>query len=482
MAVMARLAYEDFRREQSKQLSMKDLHGFQILRSKRHGALRLRMKCGIMHWLEWLRCLICHHLKCINSEQSSGRPHYKTPCNDEASMNTSSCPKDLKALQPLSREAYSFQYWLFNWFEPTSVPGVNYHDTDLLVSTSRDNKVLVLTFAGTQSAADHVTNVQTFEPASHSRLFHAGRNMTLEGSLHRGFLNAYARVESGSVLRLCQNCTLTDGLSPIVSLHRRYSTCVRVNQKTPQRSRPDRNSIDSDTDLGNATIGNDLSDDKLTFKKDGGCRVFDKRLMSILRELVTDALCNGYAVHVSGHSQGGSLATLLALDIVINFPKVPISSFHLWTFGAPQVVDDLFLQSAIAAAPRLKSFLQKRASSRFHRFVTLSDDCEVDFVAAVTERALPTHQPDLRGKVARKFGGVRGSVVHLAPPTYILTPDQYSASNGTTNGKKTTTQSSVSAHSLINYLQGVAWESLDYPLSTDLPLEWRVELGEAPGA
>lgn len=77
-------------------------------------------------------------------------------------------------------------------------------------------------------------------------------------------------------------------------------------------------------------------------KRTGGCRVRDKKLSNILRELVTNALQKRLTVHVTGHSLGGGIATLLALDIIVYFPNVPVSRLHLWTFGAPQVADDVF--------------------------------------------------------------------------------------------------------------------------------------------
>jgi hypothetical protein len=397
---------------------------------------------------------------------------------------------------------HSFAYYLFDWYEPTSVPGVKYHDTDLLVST-QGNHSLELAFAGTASAADHVTNVQTFESASHSKLFHGGNRTSgtsIEGSLHRGFLNAYSRVQRGSVLRLYPNGNKSELTH---SLDQRYEHCtwdallpVPVTKKKRQ-ARESKNATNS-TDLpANATdnllpnnsepIEDDESyttsqetsgTDNISVHKKGGCRSRDEHLMTTLRELVTSALLSGKAVHISGHSLGGGLATLLGLDVVINFPHVPVTRLHLWTFGAPQVADDVFLKSAMKAAPRLRLFVEKNGNGRVHRFVTLSDDCKVDFVSTVAGRALPSHGSNLRGKAARTFGGVRGTVVHFADPHYLLTPDQYesnpipaanSSTNATTQGQpKTTTKSTIAAHSTINYLLGISRESRDHPLSTDL--------------
>jgi hypothetical protein len=169
------------------------------------------------------------------------------------------------------------------------------------------------------------------------------------------------------------------------------------------------------------------------------------------------------------------------LDIVINYPKVPVKRLHLWSFGAPQVADDVFLQSAMEAAPRLRSFVERNGNGRFHRFVTLSDDCQVDFVSTVAERALPfhTHQ-NLRGKATRKMGGVRGHVVHFADPYFLLTPDQFFSVNATARKLegKATTRSTIEAHSTVNYLLGISRESREHPLLTDLPLDLKEWIGE----
>ena len=159
------------------------------------------------------------------------------------------------------------------------------------------------------------------------------------------------------------------------------------------------------------------------------------------------------------------LLVVMALDIILNNPQVPISKLTLWTYGAPQVADDLFFQSTMAAAPRLRKFLHRR----YHRFITLSDKCEQDFVTEVTKNALPSHQMNLRGKAARKLGGVRGHVTHfdVAKPHYVLTPEQWK--EVVVSGGKSPTRSAVAAHSTINYMRGISRESANHPLETSLP-------------
>jgi len=134
---------------------------------------------------------------------------------------------------------YRLDYYFYNWHEPTGVKGVSFHDTDVLIATTNAQE-LVIAFAGTASVADAVTNVQTFEPANHSKFFEptqhelansywrswqqflkkaAGVSMIpgeaipaeantgtkTQGSLHRGFLNAYSRVDKGHVMRIKHN-------------------------------------------------------------------------------------------------------------------------------------------------------------------------------------------------------------------------------------------------------------------------------------
>jgi len=115
---------------------------------------------------------------------------------------------------------YLLQWYLHDWHEPTPLVQ-KWHDTDLLVATSGDD-TLVLSFAGTASAADAVTNLQTFEKVGHSGLFH--KNLT--GSVHRGFLNAYSRVERGKVYKIYRNDhgdTQYNNLPN--SLYQRYQHC-----------------------------------------------------------------------------------------------------------------------------------------------------------------------------------------------------------------------------------------------------------------
>ena len=198
------------------------------------------------------------------------------------------------------RHGWQLQYWLYDWHEPTVVPGVHYHDTDLLVATSVDQRHLVITFAGTASAADHVTNLQTFEWANHSQFYSPRDNNSsaVQGSLHRGILNAYSRVERGLVLAFHNDTGLLVDPAKINStssslthaLDRRFGSCYYNGQ-------PVTNS------MNNSTTAATQKPKKR--KRHRGCRSRNGgKLMVILRELVIEALKAGKNVHLSGHSLG----------------------------------------------------------------------------------------------------------------------------------------------------------------------------------
>ena len=185
---------------------------------------------------------------------------------------------------------------------------------------------------------------------------------------------------------------------------------------------------------------------------------------------------------------------MMGLDIVVNHPDVSVRKLHLWTFGAPQVADEIFLQSALRVAPRLRFFVNPshRQHGRYHRYVTVSDRCQIDLVSTITSSALPAHRPQTWwGRLARRMGGLRGAIVHLAEPHILLTPEQASAivsvdndasttmqSSKNTSMTATTTRSSISAHATVNYLRGISRESREHPLSTDLPPDLRQWMGE----
>lgn len=333
---------------------------------------------------------------------------------------------------------YSFQYSLYNWKE-SGVAKVRFHDTDILLSTSNNGKELVIAFGGTASAGDLSTNLQTFESANHSSFF---RGDGIEGSLHRGFLNAYSRVDEGYILPL-GNDVSHHSMPLFRDIHDLFTECEEKSNSTTQRM----SGLMLTTEIYEATTyskvkRNHTSTNNYKEKRQRGCYLKRKKLSDILRQIVINALQQGLTVHVTGHSLGGALATLLAGDVIVNHPSVSVKKLHVWVYGSPQIADDTFLRSAMNAAPRLKKFL--KGNGRFNRFVTLSNRCKVDAIVDVTKVALSER---------KKWGGVHGSVVHFAEPRYLLTD----------------AHSSAAAHELHHYVESLAATKSKDPLAVDLP-------------
>ena len=181
--------------------------------------------------------------------------------------------------------------------------------------------------------------------------------------------------------------------------------------------------------------------------------------MDILCNVTTSALRSGRNVHLVGHSLGGALATIHALDVAMNYDRraAPMERLHLWTFGAPEIADSLFFESAGCLSRRMRDFFADKV--RHHRYVTQSTkNCGTDVVASITSSALN------RGRALRRLGGVRGDVIHVNEPSFLLC-------NAT----------GVELHELRTYLRGISSSgssSRENPLLTDFPSHIKSWLGE----
>ena len=327
MAVLAALAYVPFHRQQRPE-DERSL-GFRLVTTRERSNFSLRvLTCRLLRALAWL----WRHVLRVNQRTMRSLA-------DEPSCRDGLNNKKKKIEH--SRYRYTFDYWLFDWFEPTAVPGVNYHDTDLLVSTSHTNNVLALTFAGTDSAADHATNIQTFEKANHSGLFGRGganntkASTTIEGSLHRGFLNAYSRVDRGMVMALSHPANNTKNKNLTGSLYRRFGHCRPTSNKENRRDSKGNRSKNETTPtrLDNAVLHQQTSNNttlanrapRVKIGRKGICRSRGEKLMTILEELVTDALTKGRAVHLSGHSLGKN--SLVKISCQMREPELMLTKY-----------------------------------------------------------------------------------------------------------------------------------------------------------
>ncbi|CAE7771792.1 unnamed protein product, partial [Symbiodinium microadriaticum] len=108
------------------------------------------------------------------------------------------------------------------------------------------------------------------------------------------------------------------------------------------------------------------------------------------------ALRKGKRVICTGHSLGGALASLMALDLLVNEPHRPqllpdlehvillLSNLYLVTFGEPEIADNAFFYDLFSRFDHIAAF----AAQRYRRFVSLSraPGCSADVITTVTAR------------------------------------------------------------------------------------------------
>ena len=293
---------------------------------------------------------------------------------------------------------YNIEWFFSNWHEQNKAK-LKWHDTDLIIATSGTSE-LVLAFSGTASVADAFTNAQTLERASHSGLFDIGTSSTnnvssIEGNIHRGFLNAYSRVERGTIRRLSNG---KHDYNLMESLNVYFNECIiqqrgKLSNSTAVAFLPStRNKTKKEQKKHKKHVKRYNKQIKICHSHD------DNKLRDMLLNVTTSALRSGYTVSVVGHSLAGALATIHALDIITNHEDIPINKLHLYTFGAPEIADSLFYESIGAQSPRLRYFLSDNA--RVHRYVTQSEKtCATDMVSSITSNSLNR---------VKRIGGVRG--------------------------------------------------------------------------
>lgn len=190
-------------------------------------------------------------------------------------------------------KTYNLEWYFSDWHEKNKVKA--WHDTDLIIATSGTAEI-VLSFAGTASTADAVTNVQTLEPVKHSMLFtDTNSTNSIEGNIHRGFLNAYSRVSRGRIKQL-NNGNYTKS-NPSKSMDNLFTQCI-----TQQRSRK----LSKSTAVAVVPTKSTEKEKRKHEKKwklynFQVCYSRDYKLMNILRNVTTTALKSGQTVHVVGH-------------------------------------------------------------------------------------------------------------------------------------------------------------------------------------
>lgn len=221
------------------------------------------------------------------------------------------------------------EYLLHDWCEPGAAG--SWHDTDLLLAAFDQHSFVA--FRGTSEAADFLTDVQDFEPANRSSLFPG-----IAGRLHRGIARAYMRVRGGLLTRLHTGCEARwAGIARRVSEHRLTLREVLV----------------------------ETANELLSAERRG-------------------------ILYLVGHSLGGGLATLLALDLAFNF-ATRLDGLHLLTYGAPPIADREFVHSITSSAPRVRDLLSRHER---HVGVTRSSPPQYDIVTSLHPPMLRSRQGD----------------------------------------------------------------------------------------
>lgn len=357
---------------------------------------------------------------------------------------------------------------------------------------------LIIAFRGSDSPADVATNMQLMESAAHSHVF---QNCST-GSIHRGILNAYYRVNSGTLVDLTKFRSSNDYRSPwdvyLKSIH----------------------------DSGAISLDTALNPEARTISK--------LKLSNILRYIILEAMKSKRRIVITGHSLGGALATVLVIHLLTNwditekrgwkdifraqsatniFNRKSLRKLYLYTYGEVEYADESLL-NCLKSHPIVQSFAK---SSNYRRFVSLTKSplCKSDVVTRIATKVIGPMPEIISGKnggrlqrriqvktkgnrsrkaksssqpIIRRIQAslsnlknrsalaehVDGDLLHLVPATYLC------------SGYADNT---IDAHSLVHYMRGLAhlaregtkWSKFPLYLIHDLPYNVSKVMGLTKG-
>eukprot|EP01041_Mallomonas_annulata_P001364 gene1364-2636_t len=349
--------------------------------------------------------------------------------------------------------------WFFNdWKENNQ-----WHDTEVLIAESKHT--VGIFFRGSDSTADLITNTQTMNSIKKYKYF----SNIHHGSVHRGIFNAYSKVNSGQLISLNRQ---NNNQSILANIYEPlFYNCLN---NTNYKDNSNRNTKQSQ------------------FLPGIKCLLNNVNLSKILLQTSLRALRSGKKLLLSGHSLGGALASLLALDIFINHANESIyedgrehyrkeqkhvvnknannedknssklskllllfkkkkkrksdhiqsksnknlfissrfDKIHLYTFGEPEIANKIFIEEIFKFSTHLKDFLLYR----YKRFISLTKVpiCIPDIVTSISSRVNGFHRGDNVKKEKKKKNNKvskQDAIVNISSSTSTTTNNNDNISN-----------------------------------------------------
>jgi hypothetical protein len=258
-------------------------------------------------------------------------------------------PNNHRASRP-SQNAYRYSFRPVWFMDGWSESGI-WHDTELLIAESKHSVVFI--FRGTENAADMMTSARRYSHVSHS-IF---SRVCSKGAVHKGMLGAYARVNRGALADLSTSQKFAKGGRFDEGIREVFNNCTAG--------------------------GREISGQQ--------CSLRHVNLSHLLVHAAVRALRLGKRVICTGHSLGGALASLMALDILVNVPiesgnsVIPLlDKLYLTTFGEPEFADNSFFNELFTKVDHIAAF----AAHRYRRYVSISQSpyCTPDAITTVAAR------------------------------------------------------------------------------------------------
>ena len=229
------------------------------------------------------------------------------------------------------------QRFTIRWFLADFREG-KWHDTEVLLAESANSDILLISFRGSDTAADLITNSQRMESTRYSDRF-----QQFGGKMLRGIRNAYAKVHTGDIIRVPwdghKQSKHAEDRSRTPSGRRSafdatigsiFDQCLQntsasesalnrsINSSGSSSSSKNSKGTTNGAAAASAAMGREAST-----PEPQRCTVQGQPLSGMLVETVLQAVDAGRTVLLTGHSLGAALAVQLALDALTNHAVRP---------------------------------------------------------------------------------------------------------------------------------------------------------------